>query len=101
MYNSDYGLIDFFLRALRLDFLILPWLDDPKNVIAFVSIPVIWQYIGYYMVIIMAGISNISEEIYEMADIDGVTGMKKVLYITVPLLKNTLMVCLMLWSLFC
>ena len=96
MYNSDYGLIDFFLRALKLNFLILPWLDDPKHVLFFVSIPVIWQYIGYYMIIIMAGMSNISKEVYEMAEIDGVTGMKKMLYITMPLIKNTIMVCLML-----
>lgn len=96
MYNSDYGLINFFLKLLKLDFLILPWLDDPKTVLFFVCIPIIWQYIGYYMVIIMAGMSNISKGIYEMADIDGVTGLQKLLYITIPLIKSTLMVCLML-----
>jgi raffinose/stachyose/melibiose transport system permease protein len=96
MYNNDYGLIDFFLRALKLDFLILPWLDDPKYVLFSVSIPVIWQYVGYYMVIIMAGMSNITKDIYEMAEIDGVSEIKKLVYITIPLIKNTLMVCLML-----
>ncbi len=96
MYNKDYGLINFFLRALNLDLLILPWLDNPKNVIYFVSIPIIWQYIGYYMVIIMAGMSSISKEVYEMAEIDGVTAWKKLIYITVPLIKDTLVVCTML-----
>ncbi len=96
MYNNDYGLINFFLRALRLDFLILPWLDDPRYVIYFVSIPIIWQYIGYYMVIIMAGMSSISGEVYEMAKIDGVNGWKELIYITIPLIKNTIIVCLML-----
>lgn len=96
MYNSDYGLINFFLKLLKLDFLILPWLDDPKLVLFFVCIPIIWQYIGYYMVIIMAGMSNISKDIYEMSEIDGVTGMQKLVYITMPLIKNTLVVCLML-----
>jgi len=96
MYNSDYGLINFFLKLLKLDFLILPWLDDPKLVLFFVCVPIIWQYIGYYMVIIMAGMSNISKDIYEMSEIDGVTGMQKLVYITMPLIKNTLIVCLML-----
>ena len=96
MYNKDYGLINFFLEKLNLEFLILPWLDNPKHVIYFVSIPLIWQYIGYYMVIIMAGMSAISKEVYEMAEIDGVTTWGKMVYITIPLIKDTLMVCLIL-----
>lgn len=96
MYSNDYGLINYFLRALNLESLILPWLDDPRYVIYSISAPLIWQYIGYYMVIIMAGMSSISKEIYEMAEIDGVNGWKKLIYITIPLIKSTLLVCLML-----
>ncbi|MDD4495153.1 MAG: sugar ABC transporter permease [Eubacteriales bacterium] len=96
MYSADYGLIDYFLRTMKLDALILPWLDDPRYVIFFVSIPIIWQYVGYYMVIILSGMSSINREVNEMAEIDGATGMKKMIYITIPLIKNTLMVCLML-----
>jgi raffinose/stachyose/melibiose transport system permease protein len=96
MYNKDYGLINFFLKSLGLESLILPWLDDPKHVIYFVSIPLIWQYIGYYMVIIMAGMSAINKEVYEMAEIDGVTSFQKLIYITMPLIKETLFVCLLL-----
>lgn len=96
MYNKDYGLINFFLRAIHLDSLILPWLDNPKYVLLSVSVPIIWQYIGYYVVIIMAGMTAISKEVYEMADLDGVNGWQKLVYITVPLIKNTLLVCLML-----
>ena len=96
MYSNDYGLINYFLRALNLESLILPWLDDPRYVIYSISVPLIWQYIGYYMVIIMAGMSSISKEVYEMAEIDGVNGWKKLIYITIPLIKSTLLVCLML-----
>ena len=96
MYSNDYGLINYFLRALHLESLILPWLDDPRYVIYSISVPLIWQYIGYYMVIIMAGMSSISKEVYEMAEIDGVNGWKKLIYITIPLIKSTLLVCLML-----
>lgn len=96
MYSKDYGLINYFLRMLNLESLILPWLDDPRYVIYSISVPLIWQYIGYYMVIIMAGMSSISKEVYEMAEIDGVNGWKKLIYITIPLIKSTLLVCLML-----
>jgi len=96
LYNNDYGLINFALRALKLDFMILPWLDDPKYVVTFLSIPIIWQYIGYYMIIIMAGMSSIDRSVLEMAEIDGVNGWTKLTKITIPLIKNTLMVCLIL-----
>lgn len=96
MYNKDFGLINWLLHFLRLDFLIVPWLDNPKYVIYSVCVPIIWQYIGYYMVIIMSGMTNISGEVFEMAEIDGCTGFKKLIYITIPLIKNTLAVCVML-----
>lgn len=96
MYNKDYGLINFFLNGLHLESFILPWLDDPRIVIYFVSIPLIWQYIGYYTVIILAGMSSISKDVYEMSAIDGANTWQKLLYITMPLIKPTLVVCLML-----
>jgi len=96
LYNNDYGLINFALRAMKLDFLILPWLDDPKYVVTFLSIPIMWQYIGYYMIIILAGMSSIDKSVFEMAEIDGVNGWTKLTKITIPLIKNTLMVCLIL-----
>lgn len=96
MYNKDYGLINEFLRLLNLDFLIVPWLDNPRYVIFSISLPLIWQFIGFYMVILMAGMTNITKEIFEMAEIDGAEGWRKMLYITVPLVKPTLIVTIML-----
>lgn len=49
------------------------WLNETKLVMLLVSIPLIWQYIGYYMVIILSAISSISTEIFESAEIDGAT----------------------------
>ena len=61
-----------------------------------VSIPLIWQYIGYYMVIILSAISSIDTEIFESAEIDGANGVQRALYITLPLIKNTMLVCITL-----
>ena len=96
LYNRDYGLINWVLRGIGLEALIHPYLDDPKTVLLFVSLPIIWQYIGYYMVIILAGMSNVSQEIYEMGEIDGAVGWRKLVYLTMPLIRETLVVCLML-----
>ena len=61
-----------------------------------VSIPLIWQYIGYYMVILQSAIASIGTDVLESAEIDGANGVQKALYITLPLIKNTVLVCITL-----
>ncbi len=58
--------------------------------------PVMWQYIGFYFVIIATGLNSINPDLYEAAAIDGATGFQRVKRITLPLLHNTLCVCLTL-----
>ncbi len=53
-------------------------------------LPVMWQYVGFYFVIIITGLNNISDEIYEAASIDGATKIQRIRYITLPLLHNVL-----------
>lgn len=71
------------------------WLS-PSLAFWMISIPVLWQYVGFYFIILITGLSNIPEELYEAAEIDGCTGFKKVLYIKVPLLRNVIGTCLVL-----
>lgn len=71
------------------------WLSD-KLAIYMVSLPVIWQYVGFYFVIILTGLNGIPEEIYEYGLIDGVTGFKKTWYISLPLIWDVLKVCITL-----
>ena len=59
-------------------------------------LPVMWQYVGFYFVIIITGLNNISEELYESAAIDGATRWQKVKYISLPLLHNVLCTCVVL-----
>lgn len=59
-------------------------------------IPTIWQYVGFYFVLYLTGINNISEEINEAAKIDGATGLRRVFAITIPLLRNVLVTGLVL-----
>ncbi len=60
------------------------------------TIPTLWQYVGFYFVILVTGLSSISEEVFEAAAIDGATGIQRTRYITLPLLYNVLTTCLML-----
>lgn len=59
-------------------------------------VPVIWQYVGFYFIILLTGLSGISEELYEAASIDGATRYQRVKYITLPLLKNSISTCVVL-----
>lgn len=59
-------------------------------------LPVMWQYVGFYFVIIVTGLNNISEDLYEVASIDGATRWQRIRYITLPLLHNVLCTCAVL-----
>ena len=59
-------------------------------------LPVIWQYVGFYFVILITGLNNIPEDLYEAATIDGATGFQKVRYISLPLLYNVICTCAVL-----
>ncbi len=56
-------------------------------------LPVMWQYVGFYFVILVTGLNNISDELYEAAKIDGASTWQKVRYISIPLLHNVICTC--------
>lgn len=96
IYSSNYGLLNSFLTAIGKASWIKNWLGDPGIVLRSVSVPVIWQYIGLYMILLMSAISAVPQEVYECAEIDGATGVKKSIYITLPLIWDTLKICIIL-----
>lgn len=93
IYNPQYGLLNTVLRSMGLDMLAGNWLGDTKKVIFAVIVPVLWQYIGYHMLLMYASVRSISEEIFEAARIDGANGIQTALHITIPLMKPILKVC--------
>lgn len=74
---------------------IVDWKDEAHCLFTMI-LPVMWQYVGFYFVIIVTGLANISPDIYEAAEIDGASGFARVRYITLPLLHNVLCTCLIL-----
>ena len=59
-------------------------------------LPVMWQYVGFYFVIIVTGLNNISPDLYEVSAIDGASRWQRIRYITLPLLHNVLCTCAVL-----
>lgn len=96
IYDYNYGLINSFLSLIGMGDKGQAWLNNDKLVLPLVAIPLIWQFIGYYMIILMSALSSVDPQIFEMAEIDGASGWKKAVFITLPLIKNTLIVCITL-----
>ncbi len=84
---SPFGLLNVFARALGLAG--HPWLQDPLTALPAVMAMDVWAAVGYYMVIYLAGLQTIPAELYEAAALDGGTGWRRHLHITLPLLLPT------------
>lgn len=94
--NPKTGLLNEFLRTIGMEGLTQKWLTDPK--IAFFSVMGVdvWRGTGYIMTILIVGILSISTTYYEAAGIDGAGGWKKFTKITLPLLRPTMAVTVVL-----
>ncbi len=93
IYNPQYGLLNAILNSIGLGRFVGNWLGDTKKVIFAVIVPVLWQYIGYHMLLMYASVRSISEEVFEAARIDGANGIQMAFRITIPLMKPILKVC--------
>lgn len=90
VYHPDFGLVNSFLKAIGLDSLTHIWLADEKTVIPALIVVTMWQFVGYHMVIQLAGMKNIDSSLYEAASIDGASKWQQFTKITFPLMKPIL-----------
>ena len=67
----------------------LKWAASPKTVMLTIILFSVWKNMGYYMVIYLAGLQGISEDLYEAAALDGANAWQKFWYVTLPQLKPT------------
>ena len=96
MFDGNYGVINDILLRLRIISDKIAFLARPNTAFPSVIITIVWQGIPFFALMILAGLQGIPADLYEAADIDGATGWKKLFYVTVPSLKNTIFVTTML-----
>jgi len=87
LFTPGYGLINYSIR--QLGFPDIKWLEDRQFALVALMVVGVWKRVGYYMIIFMAGLQNIPQEIYAAGALDGATGLKKNVYLTLPLLSPT------------
>lgn len=92
-YNFNGGMLNQLLEAFNMA--PVNWLS-PKLAFLMVCIPTLWSYVGFYFVIILTGLNNISDDVYEAAAIDGCGKLKQVFYITIPMMKGVICTCITL-----
>ncbi|MCL5071691.1 MAG: sugar ABC transporter permease [Actinobacteria bacterium] len=90
MYSPESGVINSVLKVLGLNSLAQDWLGNPKLALMSVMLVPIWQWGGNVMVVFLAGLMNIPDEYYEASTIDGVSYLQRIRYITLPLLKPSM-----------
>ncbi|SIR44992.1 carbohydrate ABC transporter membrane protein 1, CUT1 family [Halanaerobium kushneri] len=93
LYNYDAGLLNSILEALNFEPVL--WLDAAKA-LAMVMIPTIWQYVGFYFVIILTALTKIPNSLYEVAKIEGASTFQRITKITLPLIFQDIRVCIVL-----
>ncbi len=96
IYNPDYGLLNSLLRALNLEDNIMRWTGDTKDVLwlgnvkialGAVFVPTLWQYVGYHMLLMYAGVKGVPIDLREAAMLDGASSGQVNRYIVLPYIK--------------
>ena len=87
IYNPDYGLLNRFLDAVHLSNLKHVWVGDVKTALGSIIVPTVWQYVGYHMLLMYAGVKGISTDLREAAMLDGATKGQVDRYIVIPNIK--------------
>jgi ABC-type sugar transport system permease subunit len=96
VYHPSYGILNQSLKGVGLDALALPWLADPRTALGAVCIVSGWIYAGFYMVLFYAGLQRIPASLLEGARIDGASEIQCVRHISIPLLREVIVVCLLI-----
>lgn len=88
IYNQESGLLNVMLEGVGLP--TVSFLSNPNIAMIGVAIMGIWKSVGFFMIVFLAGLNNIPNDLYEAAQIDGATAIRRFLSITLPLLKKVM-----------
>lgn len=96
IYHPQIGILNYVLDALGLESWIRDWLGDRSINMYSLSAPIIWANIGPYLILFIAAIHNIPDEVEDAAKLDGAVGLKRLYLIVIPLIWNMIKVAIVL-----
>jgi multiple sugar transport system permease protein len=89
LFHTRYGLVNWGLSHLGID--PIDWLGDPHWAMPTIILFAVWKNFGYNMIIFLAGLQAIPEDLYEAARIDGASRWRQFVHVTLPMLGPTLL----------
>lgn len=96
IYHPEVGMLNRFLKAIGLDSWTHVWLGDSSTAMTAVLFTNAWQWIGFYVVLVLAAILTIPKEVLEAAELDGAVGFRKAISVTVPSILPVIVVIVLL-----
>ena len=94
LFDERFGVVNYALTLMGFE--PVSWLTAGGPMRALVCLAVIWRWTGYETVVMLAGLQSISPDLYEAAKVDGAGGLQSFLSITVPLMRPTILFCLVM-----
>ncbi len=96
LFTTDGGMINHLLLSTGLVDQQIPWLSNPKYAMLAVIIVQVWACAPYVMLMMTAGLQQLPGDLYESAELDGAGWLKKLWYITLPMLKDVSFICILM-----
>ena len=90
IWDTQLGIVNYFVTTL-MGGPRISWLGNPDIVIPALAISTVWWTFGFPMLVFLAGLQSIPEELYEAAKIDGANSLQSFRYITIPLIMPTML----------
>jgi len=89
IYNFDGGILNYVTGLFGMEK--IAWLGETRTALLSIVIPAIWLGFGISTLIMLAGLLDVPSSYYEAAEMEGATSWKKMIYITIPLMKNVIL----------
>ena len=102
IFHPTMGMLNYFLSLIGIDVGATPWLGQSSTALIAVAIPMIWKFMGLYIILFLASIQEIPRSLLDAARIDGANRWQEFFKITLPLIKPTIAVAavFLMWNSF-
>ncbi|MBU5443579.1 sugar ABC transporter permease [Paenibacillus sp. MSJ-34] len=90
IFSSDIGVLNNMLKMFGME--PISWYSEPKYWKSIIILASVWKWSGYNSIIYMAAMANFDSSLYEAAKVDGASKLQRIMYLTVPMLKPTMIV---------
>jgi multiple sugar transport system permease protein len=89
MLHTEFGVVNYYLGFLGIE--PIPWLNSSDTVLYTIVMAYLWQFVGFTLIAMLGGMSNISPEVLDAAEVDGARGWRWLWHIILPMLSPTIL----------